>query len=145
MEWVALTESLVLADFPTDLYRLYTTWVTDNPGKISRLSEITRNTIAEFRDAITNNPANVLDDDRTKIPQSCVRAAETIICFSMAMEMGVSLQTEAIQSMTRADLFLRQIQYKHFNTQSAATTSTKPVPIYTAPEARNPLNERMLP
>jgi hypothetical protein len=145
MIWVALTEALVLTDLPTELGALYTTWLAANPTKATRLAQITANTVAEFRDAITTNPANTLDDDTTKIPQSCIRSAETIIYFSLMMEMGLSLKSEAIQSMTRADMFLRQIQYKNFSTQTGTTTATKPAPIYTTPEDRDPLGERMLP
>jgi hypothetical protein len=145
MEWIALNETQVLADLPTELDSLYTAWLVANPTKATRLAEITANTVEEFRVAITSNPANVLDDDTTKIPQSCVRAAETIIYYSLMMEMGISIKAEALQSMTRAEMFLRMVGYKHLTTESAATTTTKPIPIYTAPEDRDPLDERMLP
>ena len=117
MEWITLDESAVTAHLPTDLAGAYQSWLAANPDKAGRLAELTANTVAEFRDNIRTNPVNTLDEDPTKIPQSCVRHAESIICFQLAMEMGVDLDTEGNQSMTRADIFLRQISFKRFTTK----------------------------
>ncbi len=128
MNWVVLDAAQVLKDFPTDLKPYYDKWVAEHPDKAGRLAEITQRTVAEFRDAIASNPANQLDPDTTKVPESCLRSAETIVLFNLMMEMGQSIKEEAQESMTRAEIFLRQIGYKHFLTTADATGG--PTPLY---------------
>jgi len=132
VEWVTLDESSVTAHLPTDLAEAYQSWLAANPDKAGRLSELTANTVAEFRDNIRTNPVNTLDPDPEKLPQSCVRHAESIIFFQLAMEMGVDLDTEGNQSMTRADIFLRQISFKRFTT-TGGDDSDLPSPHYAVP------------
>jgi hypothetical protein len=119
----------------------YQSWLAANPDKSGRLGEIVANTLAEVRDNIRSNPANTLDADEAKIPQSCVRHAENIIFFQLAMEMGLDIDTEGNQSMTRADIFLRQISFKRFTT-SGGEAATSPSPSYAVPE---PSTGRVLP
>ena len=116
MEWITLDETKVLEDFPTDLEPQYDAWLAANPDKSARLADITASTVAEFRDAIASNPSNHLDEDEEKIPASCLRSAEVIIYNSLANEMGLTLSSDDAQAMTRAEIFLRQIGYKHFVT-----------------------------
>ncbi|MBP7830979.1 MAG: hypothetical protein KA248_13790 [Kiritimatiellae bacterium] len=126
MNWIALNEAQVLADFPTDLKPLYDQWIVDYPDKAGRLAEITARTVSEVRDYIISNPANTLDADTTKIPESCLRHAETMIFYGLMMEMGLSIQEEAQESMTRADIFLRQIGYQHFSTTAEDAAAPSP-------------------
>ena len=133
MEWIVLDEPTVTAHLPSDLAAEYAAWLLAHPDKAGRLAEIVANTVAEVRDTIRGNPANTLDADPTKIPQSCVRHAENIVFFQLAMEMGLDIDTEGNQSMTRADIFLRQISFKRFQT-TGGDGATTPSPHYTVPE-----------
>jgi hypothetical protein len=141
VDWIILDAVTVAAHLPADLAVAYTTWLAANPDKSGRLGEIVANTVAEVRDNIRSNPANTLDADAAKIPQSCVRHAENIIFFQLAMEMGLDIDTEGNQSMTRADIFLRQISFKRFTT-SGGEAATSPSPSYAVPE---PSTGRALP
>lgn len=133
MDWIILDAATVAAHLPADLAEHYATWLAANPDKAGRLGEIVANTVAEFRDNIRSNPANTLDPDEAALPQSCVRHAENIIFFQLSMELGLDLDTEGTQSMTRADIFLRQIAYKRFTT-SGGDAATSPSPAYAVPE-----------
>lgn len=143
MEWITLDAATVTSHLPTDLAAQYQAWVTANPDKANRLAQITANTVAEVRDNIRSNPANTLDPDTTKIPQSATRHAESIIFFQLSMEMGLDIDTEGTQSMTRADMFLRQISYNHFTT-TGGEAGEGPTPGYTVPD-RLELPRRALP
>jgi hypothetical protein len=144
MDWITANETLVLANFPTDLKPAYDQWIIDNPGKAGRLAEIIAATRAEFRDALAVNPANVLDPDEEKIPQSCTRALQALVVFQIETEMGHSVSEERQQAMTRADLFLRQIAYQHFSARPEGATH-EPTPAYTPPPWKEANQERSLP
>lgn len=141
MNWIALNETKVLADMPTDLRPLYDAWIVANASKAGRLAEITAGIVAEFRDAIATNPANRLDADATKIPESCIRSAEVLIFGALQNEMGHKLSTDDAQAMTRAEILLRQIGYQHF-IAGTGTATNEPSPYYTT-ETQHP--ERTLP
>ena len=129
MNWTALNEAKVMEDFPTDLKPVYDAWLAASPGKSARLAQLTADAVAEFRDAIMSNPANQLDTDETKIPESCIRSAEVIIFNTLANEMGQAQGSADIQAITRAELFLRQIGYGHFTAKGA--DAPEPSPSYT--------------
>jgi hypothetical protein len=133
MQWVSLTTDLLMADFPTDLRPLYENWASQFPEKVGRLAQITARVVAEFRDAIVVNPENSLDPDELTIPESCIRSAETMVFYNLMMEMGLSIKQEAQESMTRAEIFLRQISYKHFRT--AGTSADQRAPHYMVPDS----------
>jgi len=133
LDWIILDAVTVTAHLPADLADQYATWLAANPDKSGRLAEIVANTVAEVRDNIRSNPANTLDADESKVPQSCVRHAENIIFFQLAMEMGLDIDTEGNQSMTRADIFLRQISFKRFTT-SGGEAAASPSPSYAVPD-----------
>jgi len=135
VNWVAFDEARVLADFPTDLKGEYDAWIVVYPDKAGRLADIISSTVEEFRDAITSNPANILDADPGKIPESCVRSAETIVFYQLMMEMGTEMTAEAHQSMTRAEMFLRMVAYNHFTTTSDEA-GAGPTPRYVAGTTR---------
>ncbi len=126
MEWTTLNAERLLLDFPTDLLALYNTWIIDHPDKAGRLAQVTAETVARVRDAISSRPVNVLDPDPDAIPVSAVQAAETLVYGGLAMEMGIDVTSEANQMMTRADLFVRQIAYGHYRTESGAAEAVKP-------------------
>ncbi|MBP7429868.1 MAG: hypothetical protein KBC05_10565 [Candidatus Hydrogenedentes bacterium] len=136
MEWIALTEALMLADFPSELKPLYDTWLADNPDKAGRLAAIIANTAAEIRALIASNPANTLDEDETKIPLSLLRQAETLIYFTLSMEMGVSIAPEANQAMIRAEITLRTLVYGRYLV-SGGSSEDLPSPLYN-PEPEPP-------
>jgi hypothetical protein len=140
MNWIVLNEAKALADFPTDLKPDYDAWLVANPAKSGRLAQIVADAVAEFRDAILSNPANQLDADTTKMPESCVRPAEVIIFNTLANEMGHAQSSADVQAMTRAELFLRQIGYGHFSAKGEG--APEPSPSYTT---EIPHIERSLP
>ena len=144
MNWITANEALILADYPTDLKPVYDQWITDNPDKADRLAEIVTTTRAEFRDALAVDPANVLDSDEEKIPQSCTRALQALVVFQIETEMGHAISEERQQAMTRSDLFLRQIAYQHFVARPTGAQS-EPTPAYTPPPWRENNQERSLP
>ena len=135
MGWVSITEADLRDAMATDLRPVYDQWVVDHPEKADRLAEILADTVAAFRQAIANNPENTLDPDQTKVPQACVIDVETIIFYTLAMEMGVSLKPEANQSVTQARIQLRQIGYGHFATAGTDKTES-PSPLYSTPSER---------
>ena len=141
MAWVTLDEARVLADFPTDLRPLYDAWLLANTEKAGRLAEITAGVVAEFRDAIAANPANVLDPVRSRIPESCVRSAEVIVLGTLQNEMGRQLTTDDLQAMTRAEILLRQVGYSHF-TAGGGDVALNPSPLVSS---KNQQSERALP
>ncbi|MBP7830685.1 MAG: hypothetical protein KA248_12285 [Kiritimatiellae bacterium] len=136
MEWIALTEELILADFPSELRPLYDDWLVENPTKADRLASIIANTAAEIRALIASNPVNQLDEDETKIPLSLLRQAETLIYFTLSMEMGVSIAPEANQAMIRAEITLRTLVYGRYLV-SGGSAEDQPSPLYN-PEPEPP-------
>lgn len=139
MDWIALNEAKVLADFPTDLKPQYDAWLAANPAKAGRLVEIIGQIVSEFRSAIATSPANVLDAGTETLPENCIRSAEVLITGTIQNEMGIPLSTGDAQAMTRAEIFLRQIGYGHFSIEDE---SREPVPSYTT-DLEHP--ERKLP
>ena len=127
MAWVTLDEARVLADFPTDLRPQYDAWLLANTEKAGRLAEITASVVAEFRDAIAVNPANTMDPNLAKIPESCLRSAEVLVTGTLQNEMGQRLSTDDLQAMTRAEILLRQIGYSHF-TADGGSAAANPSP-----------------
>ncbi|MBP7831278.1 MAG: hypothetical protein KA248_15325 [Kiritimatiellae bacterium] len=142
MEWVALNEALILTDFPTELRPLYDAWLVEHPDKAGRLAAIIANTAAEIRALVASNPVNQLDEDESKIPLSLLRQAETMIFFTLCMEMGVSVAPEANQSMIRAEITLRTLVYGRYLVTSGIIEGG-PSPRYN-PEPERPA-ERTLP
>ena len=128
MAWTVLDEAKVLADCPTDLRPDYDQWLVDYPDKAGRLAEITGGIVAEFRDAIASNPENLLNENPAALPESCIRHAEILIYGTLSMEMGRELPPDERQSMTQSEMFLRQIAYEHFLTDSQA--KEEPTPYY---------------
>ena len=94
----------------------------------SKVFEIIEQIVSEFRSAIATNPSNVLDADRQKVPENCVRSAEVLITGTLQNEMAIPLSTGDGQAMTRAEIFLRQIGYGHFSIEDERH---EPTPSYT--------------
>lgn len=133
MIWVEVTYESVLAHLPTDVRARYADWVQAFPDKSDRLETITGNTIREFRDAIKSNPANSYDPRESWLPQSAVRHAESIIIFTLAMDMGIAIDTSGNSARNAADVFLRQIPFGRWNTK-ADDDGALPSPRFTVPE-----------
>lgn len=142
MEWVEIKIEDVLAHMPTDVKARYQTWLTANPDRADRLRQIMDNTLREFRDNLKSVPENIVDPRETWVPQSAVRHLETIIVFSIGMEMGLPIDSAALGARYSADIFLRQILMGRYKatTESAGT----PSPRYSIPE-RDTISGRALP
>lgn len=126
MSWILCDEAKLLADMPTDLAPLYASWLTANPEKDVRLAEITAGVVSEFRNAIASNPANRSDPAAATLPESCIRSAQALVYGTLQNEMGLDLSTEDTQSMTRAEIFLRQISYGNFLIDGAQADQPSP-------------------
>lgn len=116
MEWVEITVEGVISRMPTDVKARYDAWLVSYPDKANRLAEITANTIREFRDNIKSVPKNYWHEDETYLPQSAVRHVDTIIVFTLSMEMGLPIDTAGIGARYAADIFLRQILMGRYTT-----------------------------
>ena len=116
MEWVEITVEGVIERLPTDVKARYDAWLVSYPDKAGRLAEITANTIREFRDNIKSVPKNYWHEDESYLPQSAVRHVDTIIVFTLAMEMGLSIDTAGTAARYAADIFLRQILMGRYTT-----------------------------
>lgn len=142
MEWVEITVDSIFANLPTDVKAKYAAWLDDNPYKAGRLAEITANTIKEFRYAIQSAYANLLDPRENFLPQSAVRHCESIIVFTLLMEMGLEMSTAANSARNAADIYLRGIPFHRFKFTSE--DAEPPRPRWTVPE-RTPDIGRALP
>lgn len=133
MDWVQITTALVLADMPSDLETMYDAWLTANPDKSGRLAEITASIRSEFRDALESHEGNILHEEEDYLPEACRRHLESIVYFTLAMEMGVDLSTAGNSARNSADVFLRSIPFGRFKatTDEAAAVS----PSYSVPSA----------
>ena len=109
MDWVEIKIENILAHMPTDVKIRYDAWLADHPEKAGRLFELMDNALHEFRDNLVSVPENVVDPRETWVPQSAVRHLETIVLFTLAMEMGLPIDSAAIGARYSADIFLRQI------------------------------------
>ena len=107
--WSEFTVAVVQNAFPSDLWRLYLTWVDANPSKAARLAEIVAEVLRTFRDAVASNPANVVDTDPNTLPSTGFRHALNSVVFHLGMEMGVQFAPEVYTLTTRADIWLRMV------------------------------------
>lgn len=142
MEWVEIKIADILAHMPTDVKARYQSWLVTNPDRTGRLVEIMNNTLREFRDNLNSVPWNIVDPRETWVPQSAVRHLETIIIFSLSMEMGLPIDSAALGARYSADIFLRQILMGRYKTTNDAGGT--PSPHYSIPE-RSSFSERALP
>ena len=109
MDWVEIKTEDILAHMPTDVKVRYADWLVANPDRAGRLDQLTANALREFRDNLASVKANIVDPRETWVPQSAVRHLETIVLFTLGMEMGLPLDSAAIGARYAADIFLRQI------------------------------------
>lgn len=142
MEWVEIKIADILAHMPTDVKGRYESWLVSNPDRAGRLLQIMDNTIREFRDNLKSVPANIVDPRETWVPQSAVRHFETIVYFTLAMEMGLPIDSAALGARYAADIFLRQILMGRYKVTNEAAGA--PSPRYSIPE-RNTYLDRALP
>jgi hypothetical protein len=130
--WTALTLEGVTAALPTDLATLHAAWSDANPAKAGRLEAIVAENLAAFRQACAVNPAIVMDDAADAIPTTGYQHALNRIFFTLAMEMGVPLETVAYTLLVRADLWLSNVQRGVINPIGAGDGGS---PRYEAPES----------
>lgn len=142
MEWVEIKIADILAHMPTDVKARYGAWLIANPDRAGRLVEIMDNTLREFRDNLNSVPENNVDPRETWVPQSAVRHLETIIIFSLSMEMGLPIDSAALGARYAADIFLRQILMGRYKVTT--DTAGTPSPRYSIPE-RDSISGRALP
>lgn len=142
MEWVEIKIADILAHMPTDVKARYGAWLIANPDRTGRLVEIMDNTLREFRDNLNSVPENIVDPRETWVPQSAVRHLETIIIFSLSMEMGLPIDSAALGARYAADIFLRQILMGRYKVTT--DTAGTPSPHYSVPE-RDTISGRALP
>lgn len=142
MEWVEITVEDVLAHMPTDVKVRYEAWLGTNPDRSGRLAEITANTLREFRDNLKSVQANIVDPRETWVPRSAVRHIETIIVFSLAMEMGLPVDSAGQGARYAADIFLRQILMGRYRTTTPE--AGEPSPLFSIPD-RSGISGRALP
>ena len=142
MEWVEIKIADILAHMPTDVKARYGAWLIANPDRTGRLVEIMDNTLREFRDNLNSVPENNVDPRETWVPQSAVRHLETIIIFSLSMEMGLPIDSAALGARYAADIFLRQILMGRYKVTT--DTAGTPSPHYSVPE-RDTISGRALP
>ena len=142
MDWVEIKTEDILAHMPTDVKTRYAEWLVANPDRAGRLDQLAKNALREFRDNLTSVKANIVDPRETWVPQSAVRHLETIVLFTLGMEMGLPLDSAAIGARYSADIFLRQILMGRYKTTTDA--AGEPSPRYSIP-GRAALSGRALP
>ena len=112
--WVTVDAAQVLGVLsPVDLPG-YNAWIAAHPDRAGRLAALTNQVRAEFRAGIATNPANVLDPDETKLPETCVRYCDMLVIFYLKVEMWATLSGGEILAIEKAEIFLRQLFYSHF-------------------------------
>ncbi len=126
MDWVEIKTEDILAHMPTDVKARYAEWLVANPDRAGRLDQLTKNALREFRDNLTSVKANIVDPRETWVPQSAVRHLETIVLFTLGMEMGLPLDSAAIGARYSADIFLRQILMGRYSVTTEEAGSPSP-------------------
>ena len=107
--WTPFTTDVVENALPTALEQTYQTWITANPGKANRLSQLVDETRQTFRDAISTNPRNLIDSEMDTVPTVGFRHALNMVYFNLGMEMGATMGPDAHSQFLRADLWLRLV------------------------------------
>jgi hypothetical protein len=90
--------------------QLYANWLTAHPEKANRLAEIVAETRATFRDAVSANPANVMDTATDTVPNVGFRHALNMAIYNLGMEMGAQMASDADSVVTRAEIWLRMVE-----------------------------------
>jgi len=109
MAWTAVNEAYVLGAMPSDLGAEYSGWLTRNPGKASRLSEIAASVVADFRAGLSANPSLAMEPGEDTVPERCLQHVSTIVFYHLAMEMGISINMSAQTAFIRAEAYLRSL------------------------------------
>jgi len=130
MDWTHVTKDTALAEMPVALVTPYAQYLAAYPDRATILDDLVLRVVEEFRAAIMSNPENVLDPDATKLPLPCIRPAMTIIWHNLALETGPRPAEEAVQTMIRAEMYLRSMRYS-FSTRDGVA----PSPHYTTDHA----------
>jgi len=109
MSWVTVSEAYVLAAMPTELGSQYSAWITTNPDKADRLSDIVRSVVADFRAGLGANPTVVMEASDDTLPERCVQHCLMIVFYHLALEMGVSINMSAQTAFINAEVYMRQL------------------------------------
>lgn len=141
--WTPITLSVVLNALPSDLETQRAAWVLAHPEKANRLAEIVDEVRAAFRDAVQSNPANVMDAATDTVPNAGLRHALNLAMFSLAMEMGATLDANANDVVTRADIWLRMVANGSIPIACDAAVRGG-TPSYRVPAEREPRPARFL-
>lgn len=126
--WVTVDAAQVLGVMPPVDVPVYEAWLVSYPAKVGRLAALTSQVLAEFRAGIATNPANVLDPDEAKLPETCIRYCDTLVLFYLKVEMKAEISAGEMLAIEKAEIFLRQLFYSHFVV--AADGGAGPTPSY---------------
>ncbi len=107
MDWYTVDSAHMLGVMSVQAVTYYESWLKLMPQKAGRLDEITAGVVSEFRAALLSNPLNVLEPDVRKLPQPCVRYAETLVIGALYREMDKPLSEVEQSQVIRAEITLR--------------------------------------
>ena len=124
--WTELTLAKVVEATPTDLVAPFRSWVDANPGKVSRLPELTALYIETFRQAAGANPACVVDPDPKTVPTVAYHHVLNLIYATLSMEMGIDLAPEVGNLVTQANIWLRMAPTSHVDMTGSAVGRGSP-------------------
>ncbi len=122
--WTELTLARVEAEFPTDMDRLYRSWVEANPSKATRLTGIIDNVVSAFREAVAAPGGAVMDEDLSMIPSTGYRHAMNQVLFTLGMEMGLEFSPESYSLVTQSHVWLRMVQSGYMPAVAAESGAT---------------------
>jgi hypothetical protein len=130
--WIPLTEADVADALPTAMVASYEAWVTANPDKEDRLGEMTLESVATCRAAVSSGSPLALDSDVTTVPTSGYRHMINMVVFNLGMEMSFEFMQSFYALVTRADIWLRSVQVGSITIPMA--DGTVPSPSYEPPQ-----------
>ena len=115
MDWTVFDRSYVLGAVPLVMQDRISTLLTTLPAFAAKVDETIASTRADFRLALSQ-AGNALDDDETKLPNTCLRYAYLVVEYEMARMVngyavnGVSYAwTPQISTLIRAEVYQRAI------------------------------------
>lgn len=126
LTWVTVDNAQVLGAMSVETVTLHQNWLAAHPEKAGRLAQIIASVVSEFRSGIATNPANVMDPDPGKLPDSCIRYCDTLIIFELKVEMNAAISDAEMLATGKAEIFLRQIYYSHFVVAGDDTATASP-------------------
>jgi len=110
MDWFSITGSYILSIMPAPNKVIFDNWIASFPQKAERIEIIVENIVAQFRSILLSHPLNVLDADKTKLPEPMVRTAELLTLGAIYQEMEKPLTDIEQSQLIRAEITLRTFQ-----------------------------------